>query len=116
MGKTVKKYTAKTADRHDLYEKSVQCPEADVRFLSRVFRTVRGRRALTLREDFAGTALLCAEWVKSRTDREAWAVDLDEEVLEWGRARNIEPLGDKAERVHLMKGDVLTQKRPAVDV
>ena len=116
MTKTANKYSAKTADRHELYEKSVQCPEADVRFLSRVFRTLRGRRALTLRVDFAGTSLLCAEWVKSRRDREAWGVDLDEEVLEWGRERNIAPLGDKAERVHLMKGDVLTPKRPQVDV
>lgn len=116
MAKTVKKYTAKSADRHDLYEQSVQCPEADVRFLGRVFRTVRGRHARTLREDFAGTSLLCAEWVKSRAEREAWGVDLDTGVLEWGREHNIDPLGEKAKRVHLVEGDVLTQKRPLVDI
>jgi len=110
------KLTAKTADRHDLYEKSVQCPEADVRFLTRAFRSIRQRIPLTLREDFGGTSLLCGEWVKSRKDREAWSVDLDTEVLEWGRKNNIAPLGDKADRVHLLEGNVLTPKRPLVDI
>ena len=114
--KPTSKITAANADRHELYEQSVQCPEADVRFLTRVFRKLRGRVPLTLREDFGGTSLLCAEWVKSRRDREAWSVDLDTEVLEWGRRRNIEPLGPKADRVHLIEGNVLTPRKPLVDV
>ncbi|MAG55334.1 MAG: SAM-dependent methyltransferase [Planctomycetes bacterium] len=110
------KYTLKTADRHDLYQKSVQCPEADVAFITRVFRTERGRYPLSLREDFCGTSLLCAEWVKSKTDRVAYGVDLDREVLNWGRESNIKPLGDKASRVRLSCANVLTPKKPLTDV
>jgi SAM-dependent methyltransferase len=109
-------YTARTADPHVLYEKAVQCPEADVRFLSRVFRRTSQREALTLREDFCGTSLLCAEWVRSRKDREAYGVDLDGDVLEWGRVHNIEPLGEKGARVHLKQADVLVPKKPRVDI
>ena len=39
-------FTAKTADKHTLYQHAVQSPEEDVRFLSRVYKRVRGRKPL----------------------------------------------------------------------
>ena len=54
------KLSAKTADIYDLYERSVQDPESEVKLLDRTFKKLLGRRALSLREDFCGTALLCA--------------------------------------------------------
>jgi hypothetical protein len=45
-------------DALDLYEKSVQNPEADVEFLEETFKNVSGRAPMTLREDFCGTAAM----------------------------------------------------------
>ena len=50
-------YTAKTADRHELYQLSVQAPETEVEFMTRTFRKLYGRKPLEMREDFCGTAL-----------------------------------------------------------
>ena len=59
------RFTAKTADKHVLYQLSVQAPEAEVEFLTDWFKKIRGKKPLSLREDFCGTAILCAAWVKS---------------------------------------------------
>ena len=108
--------TAKTADKHALYEKSVQEPEADIRFLTRIFRKEYDRVPMSLREDFCGTAYLCAEWVKSHPERVAVGVDLDEQTLDWGRRRHLEPLGEDAQRVTLLRRNVLEVREPKVDL
>ena len=108
--------TAKTADKHELYEESVQDPEADVKFLDRVFRKERGRKPLSLREDFGGTALLSSRWVKSNRERTAIGVDLCSETQDWGRRKHIEPLGDAAQRVKLLTEDVRTVRAPKSDI
>ena len=102
-----KKLTAKTADRHHLYEQSVQAPEADVKFYDRVFRKTYDRKPSLLREDFCGTALLSCEWVKKRGDNRAIGIDLDPEVLDWGREHNLPRIGDAAERIELVEQDVM---------
>ena len=45
---------AEQADRHELYELSVQNVENEVIFLQDTFGQLRGRTARTLREDFCG--------------------------------------------------------------
>lgn len=101
------KLTAETADRHILYQASVQNPDFEVDTASRFFKRRVGRKAKSLREDFCGTALLCAEWVKSDPTRVATGVDIDSKVLAWGREHNIEPLEDETSaRVRLIEGDV----------
>ena len=80
---------ASQADRHALYEQAVQDPERDVRFFSRVYRRLRGRDALRLREDFCGTAALCHAWVQSMPERTAVGVDLCQETMDWGFVRLI---------------------------
>jgi hypothetical protein len=108
------RYTARTADKHELYQLAVQSPEADLAFVLRHYRRERGREPLHLREDFCGTALLCATWVRGRADRTAEGFDLDPEPLRWGRARNLAPLGDAARRVTLHRADVRARgDRPA---
>ena len=47
---------ADLADRHLLYEDSVQCAEAELDFVDGEFRRLRGRQGHVLREDFCGTA------------------------------------------------------------
>ncbi len=98
--------TASTADRHDLYQRSVQAPEMEIEFVDTTFRTLRKRRPVSFREDFCGTALLSATWVKSQPERTATGVDIDRSVLDWGMERNLNPLGEQAQRVSLLCQDV----------
>jgi len=102
-------------DLYDLYQQAVQGPEADVEFFDRVYRQLRGGTPLTLREDFAGTALLSSEWLKSHPQRRAWAVDLDPEPLQWGRENNLAD-SSLASRVELIEADVIAATTPRVDI
>jgi cyclopropane fatty-acyl-phospholipid synthase-like methyltransferase len=103
-------------DRHRLYERAVQCPEADVRFLRRIFRQHYGRDPRLLREDFCGTAALAAEWVRTHPRNRAWGVDLDPEVLAWGWNHHVVPLGPDMRRIRLLRADVRSVTEPKVDV
>lgn len=110
-------YTARTADRHALYEKSVQNADFEVDLVTDVFKRRVGRRPYTLREDFCGTALLCGEWVSSDAKRRATGVDIDRSVLAWGKKHNIAPLGEDAvRRVTLLQKDVRSVSRTKFDV
>jgi len=111
-----KRLTAKTADRHELYEKSVQCPEADCDFIDRVFKKRYGRKPELLREDFCGTAFLCRTWADRRRKNRSIGVDMHESTLAWARER-VEALGSEtAERVTLLCDDVRNVNTPKVDV
>jgi len=108
---------AEKADRHQLYEQSVQCAEAEIDFVDATFERLRGRRAQLLREDFCGTANVCCEWVRRRPGNRAIGIDLDPEVLAWGREHNLGALSPRqAARVTLLQEDVLTTRRDGVDV
>ena len=107
---------ARYDDKHRLYQWSVQVPEFEVKFMDRVFKKLRGRRAHTLREDFCGTGLLCAEWVRANRKHEAVGLDLDRDTLDWGLEHNIAPLGKAAERVDLREADVRSVTRPGCDI
>ncbi len=109
-------YTAKTADKYELYQHAVQSPETDIEFLQRVYKDLRGKEPLHFREDFCGTAILCATWVKSGEERTAEGYDLDPEPVEWGKKHNIEPLGGDAERVRLFLEDARSEGERAPDV
>ena len=69
------KFSAKTADKHDLYQRSVQDAATEVYFINRAFKAKHKRPPLTLREDFCGTALLCGEWVRSMPTRRAVGIE-----------------------------------------
>jgi cyclopropane fatty-acyl-phospholipid synthase-like methyltransferase len=108
---------AERADRHSLYERAVQCAEAEVDFLDATFRKLRSRRARVLREDFCGTANISCEWVRRGADREAWGVDLDSGVLEWSRRHKLSRMKPgQAARVHLVNGDVLRARSVPADI
>lgn len=107
---------AEKADRHILYEKSVQCVEAEIDFIDKTFQDLRQRRAGSLREDFCGTCNTSCEWIKRRNENIAWCVDIDPDVLEWGRQHHIKKLKQAQEkRLHLVNDDVLKVKTPPVD-
>jgi hypothetical protein len=108
---------ADTADRHELYEKSVQSTEFEYEFVDDNFRRIRGRTAHTIREDFCGTAQMCCEWVRRRPENEAIGVDLDPEVLQWGREHHVAGLkADERTRVRLIQENVCSVQTDPVDV
>ena len=108
---------AKRAEKHDLYQRAVQEPDADIPLIQKVFRNQFSRPARTLREDFCGTALLACRWVEKSSDNRAWAIDLDPDPLEWGRVHNVGKLRpDQAARVKLIEGNVLDIGHESVDV
>ena len=112
-----KQQLAKRADRHALYERSVQAVDVDFEFIDRVFSKRRGRKATFLREDFCGTANMCCEWVRHRKQNRAVGVDLDPEVLRWGRENNIAGLKASAiERITLIQDNVLAVQTDPPDI
>lgn len=108
--------TAETSDRHELYEKSVQEPHAECELIDQVWKEQRGRKCQSIREDFCGTAVVCGEWVKRRKKNTAVGVDLDAEVLDWGRKRVQKRLNsDQRRRMRLIEDNVLTVRTEPVD-
>lgn len=110
------KLNKKNAELHWLYEQSVQNVDFEVGFIDKAFKKEFGRRPTYLREDFCGTALLCARWVRRRKENTALGVDYDGPTLEWGRVNNIVPLGDRAGAVTLIEDDVRHVPGPRADV
>jgi cyclopropane fatty-acyl-phospholipid synthase-like methyltransferase len=108
---------AARANRYELYQQSVQEPEADFRLIERAFRREHGRPPRLLREDFCGAALIACEWVKRHAENRAWAIDLDPAPLAFGRAHNLRSLtNEQASRVKLIEGDVRDVGHAKVDV
>ncbi|MBI5363067.1 MAG: class I SAM-dependent methyltransferase [Planctomycetes bacterium] len=111
-----RRFTARTADRHELYQIAVQDPESDLGFLERAFRRWRKRTPYHFREDFCGTALLSATWAGKSAHHTAEGFDLDAATLAWGHAHNLRPLGDGAARVQLHQRDVRARGRRPADL
>jgi SAM-dependent methyltransferase len=112
------KLTARTADRHWLYQQSVQAPEVDSRFFARFYKRVVGRPARVFREDFCGTAVLACHWVLLHRENRAIGVDIDQKTLDWGRAHNVATLLDdrQRERLTLFCRNVLDVSEPRADI
>ncbi len=108
---------AEQADLHELYEEAVQSVENEVEFLQETFRELRGRDAVSFREDFCGTASASCEWVRTGAGRHAIGVDIDPEVLDWGRKNRIGrlPEADRP-RVKLLNEDVMRVETGPVDI
>lgn len=108
---------ASQADRHFLYQNSVQDAPVDAAFLDDEFRRRRNRRPRSLREDFCGTAALSCEFVARHRENTALGVDLDPDPLAWGREHNLARLGrSERGRVELVESDVLDIREPKVDL
>jgi cyclopropane fatty-acyl-phospholipid synthase-like methyltransferase len=111
-----RKFTATTADKWDLYERSVQEPSADIDLIDQVWRELRGRQAHHLREDFCGTAVNSVAWVKHRRTNTAIGVDISPDVLALAErriTRRLKPPDRK--RIRLLEADVLKVEAGPVD-
>lgn len=103
---------AAAADRHDLYERAVQCVEAEVDFVTETYRKLRKRPARVIREDFCGTFGVCCEWTKRQKDNVAIGLDIDPEPVAWGREHNLSKLSAAQQaRVHILGANVLQPPR-----
>lgn len=114
---TQKRTMADEADIHELYEMSVQNVEHEVEFIRNTFKTLRGREARSLREDFCGTASAACEWAKQNDDCYSIGVDIEPSVLAWGRENRLARLApaDQA-RVSLIESDVMVVETPPQDI
>lgn len=108
---------ARQADRHALYQKSVQAPEHSIEFFIDQYRKSFRRRPQLLREDFCGTAYLSTEWCKHDRRHRALGVDLCRDTLDWGLEHNVRPAGEAvAARLQLRHANVLDVITPKADV
>lgn len=111
------RFTARTADKHVLYQLAVQAPVEDAAYMDRLFRRFRGRPAEVLKEDFCGTAILSCEWVKRSPRHQVIGVDLHGPTLDWSRKHNIASLtDDQKSRIQLIQDNVLNVTSPRVDL
>ena len=108
---------AEQADRHELYEESVQNVEEECSFITKTYKKLRGRVPHSFREDFCGTASAACHWTTLNKQNTAIGVDIDTEVLDWGRANRLTRLTPEQQaRVKLHESDVLTAETEQVDV
>lgn len=108
---------AELADRHELYEESVQNVEEECQFVSTTFASIRGRPALSFREDFCGTASAACEWVRQGPEYTAIGVDIDPDVLAWGVEHRLGRLNDEQRgRIRVIRSDVIEVDAEPVDV
>ena len=111
------KFTAKTSDKHDLYQRSVQAPEVDSEFFADYFKDYVGRDLRKFREDFCGTFVLSTAFVRLHEDNEAICVDLDGPTLDWGREHNLQQLApEQQNRIHIYQTDVMSLQEPRADL
>lgn len=104
-------------DKYDYYIRAVQSPDNDVSFFRKVYRDIRKKDALTLREDFCGTFIVCQEWVRKSTSHRAIGVDLDGEPIEYGRLLAVKNLtASQASRIDIIQGNVLNPRLPKADL
>ncbi len=114
LKKKDRRLNRKSADRLDLYQRSVNSPETDVDFVTEQFEALRGRSARHFREDFCGTAAMAAEFLKRDIENTAEGFDLDPEPVTWGKNRNFAKVEDWEERMTFHLTDVRNpaDKRP----
>ncbi len=117
MVKKNKQTLASLADKHALYEESVQNIDFEVEFLAEQFAALRQRPCRSFREDFCGTAQAAVEWVKQDPQNTAIGVDFDQSVVDWGEARHVSTLNDEQKsRLNIYVDNVLTVETPLVDL
>lgn len=88
-----------------MYQESVQCVEAEIDFVEKTYNDIRGNNARFLREDFSGTGQTAAEWVSRNSNNKAWAVDLDQDVINWGK-NNVLPIVENSNSLIYKQADV----------
>jgi len=104
-------------NKHYYYESSVQSPDTDVEFFEKTFKKIKGRKALTLREDFCGTHAISCEWIKLGKDKKAFGVDLDPDPIAYGKEVHEAKLNEEQlSRLRVLEKNVLDKDLPKADI
>ncbi|MFN5945558.1 MAG: class I SAM-dependent methyltransferase [Phycisphaerae bacterium] len=91
-----------------LYIWSVQCPEAEIDFVTDRFKKLTGRPLRRLREDFCGAAATSAYFVQQHAENVAIGVDLHKPTLTWGLKNLAKDFtNEQRERLVLLHKNVL---------
>ena len=111
------KSSGKLFNKYLYYENSVQTPEEHVKIYGNMYREVRKREPMTLREDFCGTFLISCEWVRSHVKRTAMGMDLDPEPVEYGKRNGFRTLtAQQKKRVNIVLQDVCRPTKQKFDI
>ncbi len=104
-------------NKYQLYEASVQSPRSTAEWFVSIYKTVRGRYPVFLREDFCGTFLESCEWVRRNYRNRALSLDLDPEPLAYGRKNHLKNLtASQRKRIQVVRQNVLEPSRQKVDL
>lgn len=107
----------KPFDKYKLYRESVQSPKDDVKFFSKVYKTLNKKPARIFREDFSGTFSISTEWVKAHSQNKAIAVDNDSQPLQYGKKNYLSKLKEhQKKKVSVLKSSVLKPRLPKADI
>ncbi len=107
----------KDFDKYSYYRQAVQGPEADVEFMRKVYRELRKKDPVTLREDFCGTFAISCEWAKMGSKYESYGIDLDMEPIQYGFSHYKTQLtAGQQNRVHVQQDNVLNPGLPKADI
>ena len=115
MGKMKKKNPKALPNHHHLYEASVQDTWLEIGLFSKWYKNRYKKPLRKLREDFSGTGAFACDFAAKHKDNRAWAVDLDQETLDWGKVFHGSALGPAQSRVKFVLGDVRTAQTPLMD-
>lgn len=115
--KQLSKKSLSVEDKYRLYEASVQNSPADVDFVNQEYKRFYNKKALSMREDFGGTAQLTCLWAQQSKDHVGYAIDLDPEPVKYGKKNHLTKLKDSEQkRVHYIMGNVLEKQDFSTDV
>ena len=100
-----------------LYEHTVQSPNWQVEYLPQFHEWLTGKKPVSMREDFCGTAQISCEWVKLNPKNRAVGLDLDPEVIAYAKSVNVAALtSQQKKQVQILKQDVLKPTREKFDM
>ena len=109
---------SKKVDKYALYQEAVQDAPRDVDFFEMAYKNIWPKNKPThFREDFCGTGLLCAEWVRRGKDRQALGIDINPIPLAYGQSNVLAKLPSEAQaRITLANANVLEKTKAPVDI
>jgi hypothetical protein len=103
--------------KYRLYEASVQSPEWQVRNMPLFHEKLTGKKGLSMREDFCGTARISCAWAKKSPLHRAVGLDLDPEPLGFAKRNHLANLTPSVrERVKLLRQNVLKPTQEKFDM
>lgn len=106
----------KVTDKHALYLASVQDPLGDVERVSKIYKDLFSKDAISFREDFSGTFALSCCWVQSLPERTAQAIDNDYDTIEYGKTHYLKNMSEAEQaRMKVQVADAITKTSP-VDI